>query len=282
MISRIENMFTPRQGSWVEWLLAAIPFLVICIGPGLITATGLDSKISPIAGIGIILTGILMLMAIGIIGLLVRLPRWTMPYAGILLSLIGFTALSAAGAQESVFKTGSIPFWARLLIYDAFYLVLMAFILVLVLVVARQLSITQTFYDKAREDWPILSLAMYGGSAIFILGHFEDTAGAGLYLIAVAIVFAAGVWGFLRSSTTTSRLLSIIGAITAASAIAWLGTMNLVPFTSSPEVVIGSMVISRAGFSIIAAWILSVGLLFLPALTHQIFPSPTAKPLESV
>jgi hypothetical protein len=86
MKTGLESWFVQPQGSWKEVMLAVLPFLIMGVLPGIFSLIPSIRDLPIQIGLPILITLALILVTLGIIGLFVQLPRWSLVYAGILLT----------------------------------------------------------------------------------------------------------------------------------------------------------------------------------------------------
>jgi hypothetical protein len=271
MQKHLNRWFVHAPGSWPEGLLACIPFLMLFLFPGIFSFSRLETGVPAPLGLGLLGLVVLSLALLGMIGLLVRLPRWAMPYAGVLLSLGVFFVLMLSGVFTYFFSgQNSAPWWLRMVTFEAVYLCVLAAAIILVVWLAYRIPMTTAFYGQVQRDWSIISFAMYGGAMVFILGMYEDISGGGWYILITAVPLLLGTWIYLHHQAKQGRILALSIAITLAIGIALVANLQLLDWVSPLVFEIGGLGITRSVLSIILTWLLCEAMLFMPMLLSRI------------
>ncbi len=266
MQKQLNRWFIHEPGSWQEVLLACLPFLVLFLFPGIFSFPGVEDSVPAALGLGLLGLLVLMLSVLGIAGLLVRLPRWALPYAGVLIIVLVFIVLSALKVPPFVYAQSFAPWWLRLLVLDIICLSVLAGTMILLVWLAGKIPLAAGFYEQVRKDWSLFSFAMYGGAMILVLGMYEDVPKAGLYILATAVPVLLGAWAYLRLQAVHWRMIAMFAALTVAMGITLAANIQLVDWVSPVEFSIGGLDFTRSILSVIMIWPLSVGMLFLPML----------------
>lgn len=271
MQKQLNRWFVHQPGSWSEVLLASIPFLVLFLFPGIFSFGYMEESVPALLGLIVLGLVVLFLVLLGVAGLLVRLPRWAMPYAGVLVTLAVFLVLMPLGVKTLFFSGQmSAPWWLRMVTFEAIYLCALTAALALIVWLAGRISLTNTFSEQVRKDWSILSFAMYGGAMTLILGMYEDVTGTGLYILITAIPLLIGAWIYLCTQVLQRRIISLSVAILVAMGIAFVANLQLMDWVSPLVFKIGSFGVTRSALSIILTWLLCEAMLFLPMVVRHI------------
>jgi hypothetical protein len=270
MQKQLNRWFVHQPGSWAEMLLTSLPFLLMFGVLGLFSSDQMN-EVTGLIGIVLLGLAIILLSSLGIIGLLVRLPRWAMPYAGVLITLAVFLVMMLAGLH-SLFFSGqmSAPWWLRMVTFGAIYLFALAVTLILFLWLTSRFPLTNSFFAQAQKDWSILSLVMYGGAMTFVLGMYEEIVGAGLYILLTMVPLLVGIWAFLRISGAKGRIAALSVAILVAMGVALIANLQLMDWVSPLVFKIGSFGVTRSVLCIILTWLLCEAMLLLPMLLQHI------------
>jgi hypothetical protein len=179
-----------------------------------------------IGGFGLYFISMLLLFGLGLIK---GLPRWFLPYAGLIGSFLslGFTDhtinrvlhfwgpwvllhLRSPWVVRSICNQGVT--WLGLLGVVTFT--------VLISVGWRPL---RPFYWRIRDDWTLLSFGLYGATLTGLLITFDDYPYDKPYVIVASLILAACGWAYLRSAHTWRRLLALFAGITLSMAVAATG-----------------------------------------------------------
>jgi hypothetical protein len=281
MQNRLNRWFNHQPGSWQEILLATLPFLLLMGFPGILTVASLDKTIPAVLGLGLLGLIFLVLASLGIIGLLVKLPRWAMPYAGMPLALTAFVAMFILNTPDTFFGSMSAPWAARMLGFLAVFLGVLFVITALCIWLSQKLALTHPFYERLQEDWSLLSFAMYGGTLVFVFGMYEDIEGAGWYVILTLIPLILGIWAYLGDRRTGRRLFALLLSITVAMGIALVANLQLMDWVSPAALRIGSLSLNRVTMSVILSWFTCGVMILAPAVLQFTFPTGKLIPAES-
>jgi hypothetical protein len=196
------------------------------IVPPLLGLTPLSGRLGIVTGIVVlcILGGTV--LALGILGLVKGLPRWVLPYGGILLATV-----TASGLGFLVWKLKP-PFWPPKAVdrwfvcHVAFQGVLWAGILVLpsiLVIISGLLPPLRAIYRRVRQDWTLASFGLYGSALPALLISFDDYHRAEPYMLAAVVLLVVGGWLYLRSERTWQRVLSLLAGLTLAMAVGAAG-----------------------------------------------------------
>jgi hypothetical protein len=278
MQKKLDQWFTRVPGSTAEVLLASLPFLVLFLLAGIFSLRGVEASFPAFLGLGLMGLLLLCLALIGIIGLLVRLPRWAMPYAGMLVSLGVFLVLMLLGMKDLLFSGQSAMAWElRMLTFEILYLLALAAALILLVWLARRTTLTTPFFEQVQKDRSWLSFAMYGGVMVLVLGMYEDVSEAGTYILVTLLPLLAGIWVFLHSRSMSWKLASLSIAITLAMAIALAANLRLADWVSPAVFTLGGLAITRSILSLLLTWLLCLAMLFLPLVLPRLPASGQAQ-----
>jgi hypothetical protein len=202
------------------------PFLLLGAVPSLLGLIPLSGRLGIVAGI--VLLSLLggSVLALGVYGVVKGLPRWVLPYGGIVLATV-----TASGLGFLVWKLQP-PFWppkARdqwFVCQVVFQGVLWAGILILpspLMIVSGLLPQLRPIYRRVRQDWTLASFGLYGSALPALIISFDDYRRAEPYMLAAMILLAAGGWLYLRSKRTWERVLSLLGGLMLATAVGAVG-----------------------------------------------------------
>jgi hypothetical protein len=270
MQKHLNRWFVHEPGTWQEILLASLPFILLCLFPGVFSFSTIENSIPNVLGLALLGLLVFLLAFIGIIGLLVKLPQWSYPYAGVLIVGAGFFVLMLSGAIDFFFGQLSAPWWLRMVAFDVIYLCILAVTLTLLIWISQKFSLTRDFFVQVQRDWSLISFSLFGGILALILGMYEDIADAGVYILSTAIPLLVSIWLFLRSEGMTQRIISLALGLTVAMAIALIANIQLVDWVSPDVLEIGNLRLTRSLLSVIFSWMLGEAMLFLPFLVTRI------------
>jgi hypothetical protein len=235
MKTNLERYFIQPQGSGKEILLAILPFLLMGLLPGLFSLVPAARDLPVIIGMPILILLALILILVGIAGLIVQLPRWSLVYAGILLTLLSLGSiflLNLFGSLLPMPETWSILLKNSILL--SLHLVLLFALVAGMIWIGERIPLTRKFSQDLRSDPLLISFMLYGGAFLIVLFNFEDVTGADIYLILTSLVMALGAGIFLQSKKTTNQLVGMLCAVTLASAFSLVANLTLVNYNAPP------------------------------------------------
>ena len=184
-------------GSCSELLLAGIPFLLMGMLPAIFSLIPGIKDLPPRYAIPILVLMALILVALGIIGLLVNLPRWSLVYAGILITLLPLLII-VFSINLKVVPTpagwGSIPTTAA---YLAIFLIVQFLLAGLLLWLSGKVNLTAGFYQRVKSDPSLLAFMFFGGAFLIMHIDYDDIAEGVYYMILSSAVMIVGACVFL-------------------------------------------------------------------------------------
>ena len=274
----IEKRFTFQPGSWQEVLLACMPLLLMGFIPGLLSLIPLTEANNILAGIILFSFLAMVLIGLGIIGLLAKLPRWAAGYTIIPLTILIFGGL----ALMNYFNILPIPhewgFAAFILIFQALFLLLQGLTVIILLLIARKIRAFSLFNKRLQDDRSLLSFMLYGSALVITLGQYEDVAQGNLYLILSILALGLGAWGYLGLQKTKTRTAALVSGSSLACLFALFANLFLFRNGQSPE--ISQEILFRVVFSSLVNWlsiqVLILAPLFLPLNKRREFSGQTS------
>jgi hypothetical protein len=259
-----DHWFTNNAGSWRELLLACLPFLLTGFVPGLLSEIPAVQGLPPLAGMLVLGTLFLILAALGITGLLVRLPRWSLTYAGVSLTLLTLSLI----AYSNQFGLISISAaWSVLhlnVVLMGVFLVVLTLSTWILLWASGHIRLMQPFAANLKHDHTLISFMFYGGALVLTLSHYEDIPNGGVYLMLSALALAAGAWGYLRAAAPATRIWALIGGTTLASALTLTANLRLLGVPNPAPISFAGLQIQAAVGFVGLTWIVSMIMVLAP------------------
>jgi hypothetical protein len=221
MTGKFASRFDFEPGSRNETLAALAPFLLIGALPTLFSYIGNSVEFS--MWIQVVFT-LFMWISVGgllIIGFKKGVPRWFMPYLGLPLPILcvlifdGWIVPDRGGfdapwlVQQFI---GAGLIWGSL--------ILLTVILDLISVLVKKF---QSFYQRLRDDWTLLSFLLYGSVSFIIVVGFEGYKNNEIYLVAAFLILAAGGGLYLRNENPWKKFLSLFGGLTLSMLVMAMG-----------------------------------------------------------
>lgn len=168
-----------------------------------------------------------------------RAPRWSLPYAGLLLIVpVSFLVRGSgpmARLHGQVVRAGdelSRYTW-QAIGAGALWLSLLA-ILGLAVLLCAALPPFRPVWRAIRRDWTGLSFLLYGTVVFVYFVDLNEYQHEGPYVVAGMLSLALGAWTYLRSKTTRHRILALLSGMTLAMWIIAIGKWIIVPRQNWP------------------------------------------------
>lgn len=174
-----------------------------------------------------------------VVGVFMRLPRWSMVFGGLLVSVVGiysvFSFFNRTFESQISSWYRNLALWtpnSRLLwqwIHEGMFWVA---ILVTFLILAGLIALIPWFRSFTRrlwKDWTLISYIFYGASLLIFFIDFDEYRYDEWYRLASMLALAMGAWGYLRASSPVRRTAALLVGITVCMAIMGVGKYFLVP-----------------------------------------------------
>ena len=196
------------QSSWGEALAGMLPFLVFGLGMIIYGILPRDLVAGPIG-----FWCYLVLYIIGVIGLGIGwvkgFPHWSYPYAGLVLFIKGWWGdRDNLSGWLFIGPTSAILFWVMVGI---------------VLLVTRSLRPLGQFLKRIWHDWTLLSFGLYSIMPLVLLNFAFDSVTGNYplpYPVVSSLVMAGVALVYLRSSSMTQRVFTLLAGMTLCWAVA--------------------------------------------------------------
>lgn len=225
----------PRWALWLSLSLFVIPALLTVI-PRVLPPT-LSSILAALFG-GILIAAI-------VAGVIKGMPRWSLPFLGVVISLFGIYGVQMA--LENALMLAWMPLYERLTQTEALlprltwqfirsgqFAISILLVLAGLLIVLRLLPPTRSFFDRLMQDRMQISFILYGAIPLIILIDFDEYRYDEPFTAALLLALAAGAWGYLRGSSPGRRILALLAGVTGAFAIMGVAKFFLLPLQNWP------------------------------------------------
>jgi hypothetical protein len=217
VIRKFGSYFDFSHGSWKEFLTAMFPFFLMGGIWPLINILGRSGVLlvpSPLFnGIGIGLFGLMGLLFLS--GLVTGLPRWSLPYLGIPLSLFSVYGVPQLLERWWIAHYQSLydkSWFLGQVGYQGFLWVgLSAVTLVLVVMIGFV-----PVFRRFKTDWTLLVFVLYGTAPFALMFTFDDYVNEEPFVLLAFLVLAIGAWQYLHSDDPRRRFLALAGGLTVA------------------------------------------------------------------
>lgn len=218
---QMQNPSSHPRPAWGEILPALAVFLFPLVFFGLLLILVKDLPKWVITSTLFLL---LIIPAVVLLGLLRGLPRWVMPWLGFFL----YYALAVASdgwlkGLNTNFARPNFPYIAQVVGQQSRIWIQVFAAIALLVLLAALVSPLRQFYRRARQDWTLLSLIVYGAVLIDMIIAYDPSSNATPFLAVVGVVLIAGGWLYLRSSSLSGRILALLGGMTLANLLVLTG-----------------------------------------------------------
>jgi len=263
MTRKFVSRFDFEPGSRNEALAALAPFLLGGALPTLFSLIG--NFIDIPLWIQIVFT-LFMWFLVGsllVLGFKKRVPRWFMPYLGVPLSIISLIAFNFIVYPE----WHGFPFLyeASWFVKQIFYLGMLWIWLIvsilLIFLLTRLIPYLRSFHQRLRDDWTLLCFILYGAMPFVIFLSFDEFKNKEPYLMLAFLALALGGWLYLRGGTQQAKFWSLLGGLTLAMSVAFLG-QTLLYESSFPNTVFPPWTTTMSTFIM---WMLMMLFMFISA-----------------
>ena len=279
MTGKFDPYFVFASGSWKEFFAALLPFFLAgCVTPVLnyLGTAGITTNTMRTV-IMLALFGLLIILMI--VGVMMRMPRWSLPYLGFLLAIFSVYFFSIIfGTPIYLLFRGLRD--QSLLLVDILWDGIFWYGLLTAILVLAVASRTFPAFHSFRDDWTQLCFLLYGAVPFAFWLTFDEYAGDEPYMLLAFLVLGAGAWLYLQSNSIWFRFGALFVAITLTMVIAAAGKGILAPGQDWPFTIDQGLVISEVKHTVtLWGWfavgmVIPLGIRFLPGSTKSIRISP--------
>lgn len=223
-----------------------------------------------------------LLLGLGL-ALIKRLPRWSLPYLGIVLMPAVLVAayprlwgwlyphfIDTFGPRAG-WPLSTRIFYSGVADYIALFLILVsALILVNVL---RLLPYTRGVWQGIRTDWTALSFLLYGGLVFLVDMLFEEYRYDDIWMFFAWLSLALGAWLYLRAKGQKQRILALIGGATGALWLVAIAKWVLIPLQQHWYRFPSELIRWHETSMTLVNWVGIIILLLLPAVLSLLPPA---------
>ncbi|MEJ2486045.1 MAG: hypothetical protein P8Y68_09950 [Anaerolineales bacterium] len=256
MLAKLKSWFVPVHGSWKEFWLAGMPFLLILLLPGLLTLFPAVEEIPDWMKQAILLGLAALLVGLGTIGFFVGLPRWSLSYAGILITILSYLFLMGVDFLGVLTFPAKWDLWTTF-VFVAVFLLFLFTLVALIIFIAGRVRMTASFIQQIWADRTLLPFMMYSGTLVLVMLNYDEVRGGGLVIVS-ALAMLAGAWGYLRANSGAGRILALIIGITVALLATLAANLMYSVIPLPPNMMIGPFSISRVVVYLSLTWLISL------------------------
>ena len=268
-----DSYFDCTSGSWQEFLTALLPFSLTGGILPLLNYLGRARVASGMVGTGIVLALFGLFLVLFLVGVKMRMPRWSLPYLGFLFAILSAYLLSALLGAPIVILFGNLLDHPSLF-GDLFYGGVLWFGLLSIVVVLVILTRSSSTLRRFRRDWTLLPCVIYGAAPFALWLTFAEYVSDEPYMLLAFLVLAVGAWFYLRRQGEWDRFGGLFIALTLAMFIAAAGKAILVPTQDWPISIDAGLAKSEAKHTILMWGWFALTMLF--PLAIKFLPSSDA------
>jgi hypothetical protein len=236
-----------EQTSWFMAILSLVPFILIGpLTPLLTYHPGWDPNALPwISAVRVPLTMGLLFLGF-LIGSLRQFPRWSYLYSLYLLILLPLGVIKLFHINPDL---------------EGYLLMLLV---VLVILASRFLPFLRPFFTNIRQDWTLLSYALYA-CTFFLLStnDMDESPVYNLQVLLPSLIAWLGALAYLRLADPLKKVGALLGAIVLGVLIWWWPV-----FGSMSGSLLGLLIVSVL---LLFYWIFLGGLILAPILINVLF-----------
>lgn len=273
--------------SGIDWLAASVIFILPLIG-SVFQRIAIGYGLPNWAGI-ILLFILLGSMVFAFVLAVTRgFPRWSLSYFGFFLTILVFYTIGLGlwgllvyppwmlifGPRDSWSLPVNLLYNGLMVAFTWFLVLLFAIILINLL---RHWPRIQALWGHIREDWTHLSFLVYGGLVFYIWLIFDEYQNEDSWIFAAFVCLVIGTWFYLRARGQKTRILALVGGVTAALWIVTIGKWILVPMQNWPVNLESERIFET--LRTIGSWIVTIAALLAPALL-KLLPSKSTSQIQ--
>jgi len=243
----LNSYFNFVNGSWDEFLVALLPFLLAGGVMPLLSYLGRERIISGMFGAIIVLPLLGLFIVLLVIGAKKGLPRWSLPYLGFLMAMLSLYLFSPIFGTPIYLLFRNLRDQSILIIdilWDGIFWYGLLFAIFLLVLLSRVSPTFQGF----KNDWTLPCFVLYGGVPFALWITFDEYIGDEPYTMLAFLVLAIGAWIYLRSASEWTRFGTLFFAMSLAMFIVAIGKVLLIPSQTWPITIDGGLAIARSEF----------------------------------
>lgn len=208
-----------ERDSWKAALAGAAPLFIF--GLNTVAREALPPELWPGGSMNNLFVVYLALLAGLGVGWLKSFPRWSYSYAGFILLFTWYwmgVATPGLVIVGHIFQHDELWGWRAWIAF--------AMMAMIALLVTRSLRPVKEFFYGAGRDWTRLSSALYGFMPVIVWFCFDEIRRpyAAPYLALTTLALTGGALAYLRSATTSRRLLALLIAVALSGIVSTVGT----------------------------------------------------------
>lgn len=234
MTGKFASQFDFEPGSRNEILATLAPFLLIGALPTLIPYIGNSVDLPMWIQIVFTLFMWLLVGSLLVIGFKKGVPRWFMPYLGLLLPIISVQIFDSLMERLEGVWWFRLPWFLSDFLQQGLLWVGLIVSIVLLVAVVRLIPKFHPFYKRLRDDWTLLSFILYGGMPFVLVLTFDEYKHEEPYMLLAFLILATGGWFYLRNGEPWKKFLYLYAGMALSMMTAAVGKAVIRPIQDWP------------------------------------------------
>lgn len=198
------------------------------------------------------------------------LPRWFLPYLGVLLAIASFLLFNFLGNFRLDVWWHRSSGWGDDFNFGNFLWIGLILLVCFLLVIARSVPRFRPFYLRLREDWTLLSFMLYGTVPLMLWLIFDEYVNKEPFFALSLFMLALGGWFYLRKDEPLKRFVSLQIGLALSMFTAAAGKAALILWSRPQEL---NFVLKDELFFSLETWLWLALIMFLPLLLN-LLPRP--------
>ncbi|NWG07788.1 MAG: hypothetical protein HXY35_14020 [Chloroflexi bacterium] len=262
MAGKFASRFDFEPGSGKETFAALTPFLFSMA----MVLFGYLARhwIAPIwASIAFVILFWSAVLGLFLLGSAKGLPRWFLPYLGVLLaiaSLLFFNFLVNLRLDVWWHRSSG---WGDDFNFGNFLWIGLILLVFLLLAISRSVPRFRPFYQRLRDDWPLLSFLLYGTIPMILWLNFDDYVNEEPFFALSILMLTLGGWFYLRKDKPLNRFMSLQIGLGLSMVTAAAGKAALILWSRSQEL---DFILTDELVFTLETWLWLAAILSLPYL----------------
>lgn len=270
------SRFDFEPGSRTEVFAALAPFLfgMVMVFIGYLGRYWIAPMWAQIAFVVLFWSSIL---GVFLLGSAKGLPRWFLPYLGMLFAIASLLLLSIlVDLRVDVWWHRSSGFGNDFNFGNFLWIGLILLVLLL-LAISRLVPRFRPFYQRLRDNWTLLSFLLYGTIPMFLLLIFDEYVNEEPFFALSLLMLALGGWFYLRNNEPLKRFVSLQIGLALSMFTAVAGKAVLIVGSQSQ---VFDFILKDELLFTLATWLWLAAIMSLPRLLN-LLPRPANRPKEA-
>lgn len=209
-----------------------------------------------------------------VLGSATGLPRWFLPYLGVLLTIASFLLFNILGNFRLDVWWHKSSGWGDDFNFGNFLWIGLILLVFLLLAISRLVPRFRPLYHRLRDDWTLLSFLLYGTIPLMLWLIFDEYVNEEPYFALSLLMLALGGWFYLRNSEPLKRFVLLQIGLALSMFTAAAGKAVLILWSRSQEL---DFVLKDELFFTLETWVWLALILSLP-LALNLLPRAKEQP----